>query len=148
MYFKKFLFRDLSVIKKKLNVEILKHKDKYGNTILNYLFWYNSSLEKIKYVFVYCCKNYPSLVLEKNNYGYTILHYLFWYNSSLEKIKYVFVYCCKNYPSLVLEKNNYGYTILQYLRTKKDFNFLKYNFPELSIDTNNFILPLMMEIQN
>jgi len=149
MDFKKFLSRDLSVIKKELNVEILKRKNNCGDTILHYLFWFlsNPSLEKIKYTLKYCCKKYPSLFLEKNNYESTILHNLFYNNHSLETIKYVFDYCIKNYPYLFLEKNIDGDTIL-YNLGKNGLKFLKYNFPEISENTNNFILPLMIEIQN
>jgi len=146
MDFKKFLSQDLSIIKKELNVDILKRKDDIGNTILHYLFCYTRSLHITKYVIKYCCKKYPSLILEKNGLGRTILHYLFYYNS-LEKIKYVLKYCCKKYPSLCLKKDKDGKTIIYSLGPNGP-KFLKYNFPEISIHTNNFILPLTMEIQN
>jgi len=108
MDFKTFLSQDLSVIKKELNSYILKREN--GNNIFFNLFYYNCSLEKIKYVLKYCYEKYTSLILEINNYGNTILCYSG-------------------------ENENCS-------------NFLKYNFTEISESTNNFILPLTMEIQN
>jgi len=165
MDFKKFLSQDLSVIKKKLNADTIKQKDESGNNILNYLVS-QDSLPVIKYVFKFCILNCRSLFLEKNNRGVTILDYLFSYDGYgrivyysvskvLSKIKYVLKFYTLNFPFFILKIHYNGRTV-KGLLICNDFlprliclmKFYSFNFPEMSNRTNNFILPLMMEIQN
>jgi len=188
MDFRKFLNQDLSVIKKELNLYILK-RDKYGDSILYDLIFYNISLPKIKYIFKFCNLHCKSLFLEKNNYGSTFRRLVCYPYSHL--VKYILKFYSLNFPFIFLEKDIHGSIIRYLLRypyfyvakfafkfyilnfpflfLEKDkrgnnvfydlslagFCVVKYsskfcylNFPEISLSTNNFILPLLMEIQN
>jgi len=196
----KFLKEDLRVVKKELNLELLKEKDEDGYILLQCLFYYTNSLDVVKYVFKMYKLHFPELFSKKDNFGRTIIDKLFFYNNykSLPIIKYALNFFKKHYHNLFIEKYNerekilyYSYSFLNciltnsrqlslkyvfnfYMRNFPSFflilkafiidyssfslnyiilyeiisTFYKYNFPEKSVNTNNFILPLMMEIQN
>jgi len=157
MDFEKFLSQDLSVIKQELNVDFLKQKDDNGYTIIVDLFYYSNSLKLVKYVFKFCKIYQKTLFLEKSNFNNTILNHLFsCSHDSVSVTKYVFKFCILNCPYLFLQKNFIGKIFLSILiysryitpKIKYGLKFSSLNFPEISIHTNNFILPLMMEIQN
>jgi len=180
-----FLKRNLSTLKKGLNINTIYEVNKYGTrsvNIFNELFSYNFDLKKVKYVFKFLKNNCPSIFLEDEK-GKSVLDYLMHKNYlDIEIIKYVYGFCRKYYPSLFLEKYNM-YTLIMrpeplgryyfkflikhypYIMIKKhrivtehnlyynitfyySYDFYHYDFPEVSGSTNNFILPLMMEIQN
>jgi len=151
-----FLNQDLSVIKKELNLDILKKKDDEDESIiLHELFWYRSSLPKVKYIFRFCKKHYPSLFFEKNdlNKKYLVVS-LYFHPRYLCVIKYVLKFSILNFPYLFLEKDEYGHTCYDCFDPdtlsieKYVLKFFSLNFPEISYSTNNFILPLTIEIQN
>jgi len=156
------LIQTLPEIKKQLNVEMIKKW--YRETILHILCDRPivdvdvNPLEKVKYVFKFCKKHHPILFLEDGVNQNTFLNYLYYYNFDyLDLTKYVFKFCIQNFPSLFSRKNEDGYIIFSPLRyydasvggiPKYMVDFTTLNFPEHSRITNNFIFPLMMEIQN
>jgi len=118
MKFFEFLKKDLQFFKKNLVKEILKQKD------VN------------RYIFVY-----------------DLIFHTF---HDIHRTKYYLKICAMNFPYLFLEKE-YEYSIIfSYLiyiysfvpQAKYRLKFCNLNFPEISRKTNNFILPLMMDIQN
>jgi len=143
MDFETFLRQDLSIIKKELNLEIVKCRSKYGKTILHELFSYSSTLPEIKYIFNFCKNNLPSLFLEKDHEEYdTILTYMLIKDIALSKVKYVFKFCTLNFPTLFLKVNRYQDTVLHELfyhplsMVKYGLNFFKKNHPILFLTKN------------
>jgi len=140
MDFKKFLRQDLSVIKDKLTLEILKQKTSSGETILYELF--HSELPVVKYFFEFCKEHSHESLLEKNNIWETILHRLVEYSISLPTVKYVFKFYKENYPNYFLEKTFESETILHYLTkfntslsvVKYVFKFYKENYPNYFLE--------------
>jgi len=121
-------------------------EDKYRIKFLKINFY------KIKYIFKFCKKHYPELFLEKE-----ILNKLtdFYRSQSLISTKYVFKFYIKNFPFLFIYFKPillpiWWHTNLIVVQAYCNYinKFLTQNFPERSNITNNFIVPLMMEIQN
>jgi len=165
MDFEKFLKQDLPTIKKTLTVEILKIKTE-GLTIFAY-YSYCRDLSVLKYLLKFCKINFPEIFLE----GHTILS-LLCSNAIMFPLikpvaKYILNFSIKNVPYSFLEKwteedfdhndeivyrkyDLYSYTGGNDVTSFNYYilKFLDYNFPEISFKTKNFILPLLMEIQN
>jgi len=157
-----YLVEDNSLSKVKYIFEFCNYKCPFlfleknngGRTFLHYLIYCNNFLHIIKYLFKFSKCRFPSLFLEKDNFGYTILHYLNFETFCNAKI--ILKFCILHYPYLFLEKNMYGNTFFSGLFYRNSFsskvkyiiNFCSLNYPEISRTTNNFILPLFMEIQN
>jgi len=127
MDFEDFLSQNLRLIKKKLTVEYINKED--DDTFLYYVLMKvkDLSLSKLKYIFKFCIRNLPFVLLDKGTFDYFVN-----YCSSPDT---VFIYYSN--------KNLYCVYGIIYI-----LNYFKYNFPEMSRKTNNFILPLLMEIQN
>jgi len=112
-----------------------------------------------KYVIDFYGENFPiifSSPLLINNF---MMNYLKVIN--LRSIKYFLKFLTKSCPCVFLLKilkyllafffkNRHNFSVLGALTPsiKYFFKFIDCNFPEISNSTNNFILPLMMEIQN
>jgi len=163
MNFARFLEQDLSVIKKELNIDILKQKDKTRVSLLYVTLKYNRSLKKLKYILKFCILNCKTLFLEKFPYHSenTILHEIPTLYKPLTTSKYILKFFILNFPFIFLEKTNRGHTLndinLPYINSAMftydasahyTYKFHIYNFPELSYRTNIFILPLLIEMQN
>jgi len=150
MDFEKFLYQNIKTIKEKISLDLIKQKDDYGNILLHYVNGDDFAAPGspiIKYILKFYKRNNPSLVFLKNNDGHTIINWIPPYHS----IKFVYKFCILYFPYVLLELrltpfeyNFFGHLI----HIKYVINYLKYNFPEMSRRTNNFILPLLMEIQN
>jgi len=165
-----FLERDLSKIKKELTTDIIKKEYRGFNILAFYDFC--KDLLILKYLLKFCKINFPEIFLKSY---YTILSVFcsHAYKRPVEtpKAKYILKFSIQNFPYSFLKKyyeqdivdifefDHNGYVIYRkiniYLYTggnrEKVINryvleFLDYNFPEISLRTNNFILPLMMEI--
>jgi len=153
MYFEQFLSKGRSANKKELNVKIIKRTEYFGHTILHELLYGCHHLKTIKYILKFYILNCKSLFLEKCNNRSTILH-LLPCNNNNPAVNYILKFFILNFPYLFLEKNNCGstiYSINVYHKHEPSAvisKFLSCNFPEISLITNNFILPLMMEMQN
>jgi len=85
----------------------------------------------------------------------TFLYFVLMEYLSLCKLKYIFKFCIRNLPFVFLDKDTFDYFVDyhdEYYETIIEntyiLDFYKYNFPEVSYSTNNFILPLTMEIEN
>jgi len=144
----------------KINVNHLKLKDSLGRNVLQFLLFFRIELKTTKRVFRFCKKHNPKLFLQKDKAGNSLLDYLLCIlNYKKDIIKYILNFCILHFPFLFLEKKgNDGHTFFSIIARYKGtlnitnfmviYNFAYQNFPEISNSTNNFILPLMMEIQN
>jgi len=131
---------------------LILEKNDVAATFLHCLFGSNSSKKAIKYG-LKICKKYPSLILEKTNFGDTIFSIINSKLCSLTIAKYHFKFFIYRCPFLFLEDLNEEIMSSYYMKFDYPVNryivkFCSYNFPEISLRTNNFILPLLMEIQN
>jgi len=129
-------------------------KNDFAGSIINYLFDWKVPFRRLKYVLKFFKTHFPTMLLEKaidDNNPLTITR-----RKDLIQLKYIYNFYMRNFPFSFLEKNING-TLLQYrfnfenhnlISKEHAYKFCKYNFPEISLSTNNFILPLMMEIQN
>jgi len=118
----------------------------------------NPDLKTIKLIFKFYKKKIPSLFLQKDKDGDSLLpRYLLFSTSDFTKdiFKYILKFWILYFPSLFTEKINVSKCHLNpksqrfvCISRKYLINFFKYNFPETSKNTNNFILPLLMDIQN
>jgi len=135
--------------------ELFLKKDYKGPLVINNLLFYNNSLSTLIYVLNFFKKHYPILFFKKqirnNSFNYNRMFHTT--HDPKKFLKCFLKFYIINFPFLSLNlrfSRNLmtnipsGYDIL-----KKNINlFYKYNFPEKSRFTNNFILPLIMEIQN
>jgi len=150
MEFGEFLRENKYVIEEKLTLGIIKQKGYFNNTILHYLtdyHHYNFSFSTIKHVLKFCIINRPSLFFEKNLKGYNAFDIILRLEYVSRISKTILKISTLHYPYFIFKIFNYSRVIHRnhFLYEKK---FCLLNFPEISIRTNNFILPLMMEIQN
>jgi len=140
---------------------LLLEKNDDGQTFLEFLNNYKiNHLNVVKYILEFYSLNFPFIFLEKDNYRSTFEYLL--YSPSLSEVKFILKFYILNFPFVFLEKNEHGVNVF-YKLSFRDSCYLKYwdpcvvkhsskfcvlNFPEISKRTNNFILPLLMEIQN
>jgi len=127
-------------------------KDNSKSTFLHNVFLW-PRLKVLKYIFKFCLTHFPTLFLEKNVENISLFGYS--YHIDIYNLKYVLKFFIRNFPFLFFEKDDLGHTLFNCSIDCENipnrhwiFNFYTLNFPECSIKTNNFILPLMMEMQN
>jgi len=87
---------------------------------------------------------------EPEEFGF--LYFSFIYNISFSKVKYIFMFYMNNHPYEFLKINSDhlipAETIKMFYIQQYKLKFFDFNFPEISKRTNNFIFPLLIEIQN
>jgi len=93
--------------------------------------------------------NFPNAFFIKERYGFTFFDGI-GLNSSKLTEKYLLKFLISYFPFLFLEKkfNKRFKNMGSSCAGRNTLFFCTFNFPEISNRTNNFILPLIMEIQN
>jgi len=133
---KLFLDQSLSVIKEKLNKEIIDIRDQHGCNILHELVFNGYDIEKVKYVFDFIKTFNPSLLSEKSLCGNTFIHELFSCNNKLEVFDFILTNMLEIYPDILLEKTYCNDTILHKLFLhEKPFDVIKFVFDILGSDS-------------
>jgi hypothetical protein len=158
-----FLDQDLSAIKEKLTLEIVKDSENpWDGDILDVVL--GQTFDKIKYVLEFCIVNRPSLIFRKKT-RQPFLHSAISQRVSLEIIKPLFEFCMIHCPSLFLIEDIHGSTIpneMWYADSPDDVNeyvlkFYDKNFPEIdstplddTLDIKTFTIfnPITNLIQN
>jgi len=134
----------------------------YSHKIIEKTFLHNlcySPMNTVKYVLNFCAKNYNSLFLEDVRKRRICIPSITSFSD--DTAKYTLKFFIIRRPFMFLYKNNslssqntFNSIVSYYTKrneTSRGKNIIKFctlNFPEISIKTNNFILPLMLEIQN